>query len=314
MINPLAKELNDILKDTTPGALLSDLGNRLYFPKGIIAQSGEAKKLGKTANGTIGMTVIDGTPVTLPSIQENVPGLTSRELVAYAPTAGFPDLREMWKQDIIIGHNGQYGIVGDVTSAMEYTRTDNATTPSASVTGNAISGTTFNVGQSGYYWVRMKETETTSASAWGGPVLVRLYYTVIAEPDSVSTNRLYFTATGDSGIIERTPYKEWLVPEDGKINVTAHSSNETYYKITQIRRKNQETGVVTVKTISKQNSGPTGSFQVNAPYYVSATAGVYGSKTGDSSHLELWVELAALSLMGLGAALVLGRKKLKAQK
>ena len=101
MINPLAKELNDILKDTTPGALLSDLGNRLYFPKGIIAQSGEAKKLGKTANGTIGMTVIGGTPVTLPSIQENVPGLTSRELVAYAPTAGFPDLREMWKQDII---------------------------------------------------------------------------------------------------------------------------------------------------------------------------------------------------------------------
>ena len=53
---------------------------------------------------------------------------------------------------------------------------------------------------------------------------------------------------------------------------------------------------------------------MNAPYYVSATAGVYGSKTGDTSHLELWVELAALSLMGLGAALVIGRKKLKAQK
>ena len=101
MINPLAKELNDILKDTTPGALLSDVGTRLYFPKGIIAQSGEAKKLGKTANGTIGMTVIGGTPVTLPSIQENIPSFSSRELVAYAPTAGFPELREMWKQDII---------------------------------------------------------------------------------------------------------------------------------------------------------------------------------------------------------------------
>ena len=101
MINPLAKELNDILKDTTPGALLSDLGNRLYFPKGIIAQSGEAKKLGHTANATIGMTVINGTPVTLPSIQINASELTSRELVAYAPTAGFPELREMWKQDII---------------------------------------------------------------------------------------------------------------------------------------------------------------------------------------------------------------------
>ncbi len=101
MINPLAQELNEILKDTTPGALLSDVGTRLYFPKGIIAQSGEAKKLGKVANGTIGMTVIGGTPVTLPVIQEQTPDLTSRELVAYAPTAGFPELREMWKQDII---------------------------------------------------------------------------------------------------------------------------------------------------------------------------------------------------------------------
>ncbi len=101
MITPLAKELNDILGGTTAGDLLSDVGNRLYFPKGIIAQSGEAKKLGKTANGTIGMTVINGTPVTLKSIQDQVPGLTSRELVAYAPTAGNPDLRALWKEAII---------------------------------------------------------------------------------------------------------------------------------------------------------------------------------------------------------------------
>ncbi len=101
MLNPLAQELNEILKDTTPGALLSDVGTRLYFPKGIIAQSGEAKQLGKTANGTIGMTVINGTPVALPVVKEQVPGLTDRELVAYAPTAGFPELREMWKQDLI---------------------------------------------------------------------------------------------------------------------------------------------------------------------------------------------------------------------
>ena len=101
MITPLAKELNDILGGTTAGDLLSDVGKRLYFPKGIIAQSGEAKKLGKTANGTIGMTVIGGTPVTLKSIQDVVPGLTARELVAYAPTAGNPDLRALWKEAII---------------------------------------------------------------------------------------------------------------------------------------------------------------------------------------------------------------------
>lgn len=101
MVNELAQELNDALAGTTAGSLLSDMGKRLYFPKGIIAQSGEAKKLGKTANGTIGMTVIDGTPVALPAVREIVPGLTSRELVAYAPTAGNPDLRALWKENII---------------------------------------------------------------------------------------------------------------------------------------------------------------------------------------------------------------------
>jgi len=101
MLTPLAQELNGILAGTTPGSLLSDLGIRLYFPKGIIAQSAEAKKLGKTANGTIGMTVLNGKPVILPAIQKNVPELDSRELVAYAPTAGNPDLRALWKEKII---------------------------------------------------------------------------------------------------------------------------------------------------------------------------------------------------------------------
>ena len=101
MINPLAQELNDALKGTTPGELLSDVGTRLYFPKGIIAQSSEAKKLGKTANGTIGTTVVEGKPIMLPSIKKYVPDLTSSELVGYAPTAGNPDLRAMWKESII---------------------------------------------------------------------------------------------------------------------------------------------------------------------------------------------------------------------
>lgn len=47
------------------------------------------------------MTVIDGTPVMLPSVKKYIPDLSSRELVAYAPTAGNPDLRELWKQALI---------------------------------------------------------------------------------------------------------------------------------------------------------------------------------------------------------------------
>ncbi|MBP5401702.1 MAG: aminotransferase class I/II-fold pyridoxal phosphate-dependent enzyme [Treponema sp.] len=101
MLNPLAQELNDVLSGSIAPELFSDLGKRIFFPNGIIAQSGEAKKLGKTANGTIGMTVIQGHPVTLEVIKKQAPGLSDAELVAYAPTAGNVELREIWKEKLI---------------------------------------------------------------------------------------------------------------------------------------------------------------------------------------------------------------------
>ena len=101
MLHCLAQELNEVLKSTTPGQLLSDFGQRMYFPKGIIAQSAEAKKLGKTANATIGMTVSNGIPVVLPIIQKQLPDFTPQELVAYAPTEGNLELRNIWKEKIL---------------------------------------------------------------------------------------------------------------------------------------------------------------------------------------------------------------------
>ena len=98
MLNPLAQELNNVLEGTTAFSLFSNFGKRIYFPNGIIAQSGEAKKLGHKANGTIGMTVIDGKPAMLESIHKYAPVLTTGELVAYAPTAGNLQLREFWKE------------------------------------------------------------------------------------------------------------------------------------------------------------------------------------------------------------------------
>ena len=109
MLNPLAQELNDVLAPTVAGKLLSDLGKRIFFPKGIIAQSGEAKKLGKVANGTIGMTVIGGTPAILPCVHKSAPDLKNGELVAYAPTAGNPDLRALWKEKILLKNPGLKG-------------------------------------------------------------------------------------------------------------------------------------------------------------------------------------------------------------
>lgn len=220
------------------------------------------------------------------------------------------------KQYVINNGNSSYpfaqlGIIGNLSDEMQYYAFPSSSEPTGSSWISVGTGKTESGGltEGGTYWVRFKDD--TENKNWA-KVTIGEYFTVTAVPDSVSTNRLYFTASGSYP--ELIAGKVWRVPKGNSINVTANSGNTNYYKITQLRTKNLKTDYVTVRTINKANTGSTGSFTVNAPYYVSATAGVYGSKTGDTSHLELWVELAALSLMGLGAALVIGRKKLKAQK
>jgi aspartate/methionine/tyrosine aminotransferase len=104
IMNPLANELNTILEGTIAGRLLSDLGRRYYFPKGIIAQSTEAKKAATLANGTIGMAYSAGKPLILSAIADNMASLTPEESVAYAPTAGVEKARMVWK-DMMIQKN-----------------------------------------------------------------------------------------------------------------------------------------------------------------------------------------------------------------
>lgn len=101
MINPLAKELNDTLAGSVVDALLSDMGKRLYFPNGIISQGGEAAKEAYLANGTIGMAIANGTPIELDSYKKLLPSFSPKETVAYAKTAGNPDVRKLWKEKII---------------------------------------------------------------------------------------------------------------------------------------------------------------------------------------------------------------------
>ena len=101
MINPLAQKLNETLSGSVVDALLTDMGRRLYFPNGIISQGGEAAKDASFANGTIGMAVSGGTPIELDSYKKLMPDLGPRETVAYAKTAGNPDVRKLWKEKII---------------------------------------------------------------------------------------------------------------------------------------------------------------------------------------------------------------------
>ncbi|MDR2398654.1 MAG: aminotransferase class I/II-fold pyridoxal phosphate-dependent enzyme [Spirochaetaceae bacterium] len=103
-MNYLVEELNSLLADTVSGRLLSPLGRRLYFPKGIIAQSAEAKQGAYTANATIGMAYDQGKPLSLSVIREQIPQLKAEEALVYAPTAGIPEARTVW-QDRILRHN-----------------------------------------------------------------------------------------------------------------------------------------------------------------------------------------------------------------
>jgi len=97
-MNPLANELNSVLDGTIAGRLMSPLGRRLYFPKGIIAQSAEARKSAHTANATIGMAYSKGKPLILSAIAESMPTLAPDQIVAYAATAGIEPIRAEWKK------------------------------------------------------------------------------------------------------------------------------------------------------------------------------------------------------------------------
>jgi len=100
-MDPLAIELNTALAGTVADTLLSGLGRRLYFPKGIVAQSAEAKKGATRANATIGIATRGGKPVFLPTIRSLVPALDPEEIFPYAPTQGVEKLRELWKKDLV---------------------------------------------------------------------------------------------------------------------------------------------------------------------------------------------------------------------
>ena len=101
IMDALAVELNKILEGTAAWRLLSGFGKRIYFPRGIIAQSGEAKKAAAKANGTIGMAFSNGRPMLLPGFKRYAPDFGPEETVAYAPTAGNEKLRGLWKGMIL---------------------------------------------------------------------------------------------------------------------------------------------------------------------------------------------------------------------
>ena len=103
-MNSLAIELNEILKDSSAYGFLSPIGKRMYFPKGIVAQSDEAKEKAKHFNATVGLATNKGQPFYLSDIYSSFKdGLFKpSQIFSYAPGGGNKELRALWKDMMVM--------------------------------------------------------------------------------------------------------------------------------------------------------------------------------------------------------------------
>jgi aspartate/methionine/tyrosine aminotransferase len=99
-MNSLAGELNSIIEGSIVDDLLSDFGRRFFFPKGIVAQSAEAKKKATRFNATVGMATSKGKPMFLNSVRDQVAELSVSDVFPYAPTPGVLELRNIWREEM----------------------------------------------------------------------------------------------------------------------------------------------------------------------------------------------------------------------
>jgi len=100
----LAKQLNETLQRENPHVydMLSDLGRLMYFPKeGILSQSAEAKAKATKYNATIGIALENGQPMHLKVIQDTLSAYAPKDLYEYAPPAGKPELRSVWREKML---------------------------------------------------------------------------------------------------------------------------------------------------------------------------------------------------------------------
>lgn len=103
-MNPLAGQLNDSIKAGNEHVydMLSNLGKALYYPKeGILSQSAEAAAHAKKYNATIGIATEHGVPMHLGVIQDKLSAYSPKDLYGYAPPAGKPELRTLWREKML---------------------------------------------------------------------------------------------------------------------------------------------------------------------------------------------------------------------
>ena len=101
--NPIAEKLNAELDAAAPqvGAMLSAFGRRLYFPKGILSQSAEAKEKAHRFNATIGIATEGAGPMYLESVHSHLADIDPKDAYPYAPAPGRPGLRDAWRAKLL---------------------------------------------------------------------------------------------------------------------------------------------------------------------------------------------------------------------
>lgn len=101
-MNVIAQQLNTTITHANPHIyeMLSDMGKALFFPKGILSQSAEARTKAHRINATIGIAKQGGSVLSLPCVTRYVTGIEPDAYLPYAPSFGIPGLREQWKKNL----------------------------------------------------------------------------------------------------------------------------------------------------------------------------------------------------------------------
>lgn len=99
-MNPLAIQLNEIIEKGNPYVMemLSEIGNKIFFPKGILSQSAEAREKAYKLNATIGIATEKGRIMCFPSVLRQLGSIKPEESLTYASSFGIMELRKTWKE------------------------------------------------------------------------------------------------------------------------------------------------------------------------------------------------------------------------
>jgi aspartate/methionine/tyrosine aminotransferase len=102
-MNPLATELNAVIEESCPAlfGLLSRLGKELYFPRGILTQTAEAREKAYKHDATIGIARSGGEAMHLEAVTRLLKGISPDQALDYAPSTGNPGLRRAWLAEML---------------------------------------------------------------------------------------------------------------------------------------------------------------------------------------------------------------------